>query len=129
MATAAEQILKTILDEVRTFAKTETIIGEPINIAGNTVIPICKICIGFGGGGGEGEMKEKKGGGTGGGGGGGVKIDPAAFIVVKGEEVTVMGTKPGRLESLVESVPGIIDKINEAKEARKAKKKEEEEKK
>ena len=129
MATAAEQILKTILDEVRAFAKTETIIGEPINIAGNTIIPICKIAIGFGGGGGEGEMQEKKGGGTGGGGGGGVKIDPAAFIVVKGEEVTVMGTKPGRLESLVESVPGIIDKINEAKEARKAKKKEEEEKK
>ena len=129
MATAAEQILKTILDEVRTFAKTETIIGEPINIANNTIIPICKICIGFGGGGGEGEIQEKKGGGTGGGGGGGVKIDPAAFIVIKGEEVTVMGTKPGRLESLVESVPGIIDKIKEAKEARKAKKKEEEEKK
>ena len=73
--------------------------------------------------------KFSEGGGTGGGGGGGVKIDPAAFIVIKGEEVTVMGTKPGRLESLVESVPGIIDKIKEAKEARKAKKKEEEEKK
>jgi uncharacterized spore protein YtfJ len=129
MATAAEQILKTILDEVKTIAKTETIIGEPINIANNTIIPVCKICIGFGGGGGEGEMKEKKGGGTGGGGGGGVKIDPAAFIVIKGEEVTVLGTKPGRLESLFETVPGIIDKIKEAKEARKAKKKEEEEKK
>ena len=100
MATAAEQILKTILDEIKTFAKTETIIGDPINIANNTIIPICKVMIGFGGGGGEGEMKEKKGGGTGGGGGGGVKIDPAAFIVVKGEDVTVMGTKPGKLESL-----------------------------
>ena len=110
MATAAEQILKTILDEVKTIAKTETIIGEPINIANNTVIPVCKICIGFGGG-------------------GGVKIDPAAFIVVKGEEVTVMGTKPGRLESLVESVPGIIEKIKEAREAKKAKKEKEEEEK
>ncbi len=129
MATAAEQILKTILDEVRSIAKTETIIGEPINIANNTIIPVCKIWMGFGGGGGEGEMQEKKGGGAGGGGGGGVKIDPAAFIVVKGEEVTVMSTKPGKLESLFESVPGLIEKIQEAKEARKAKRKEEEEKK
>ena len=128
MATAAEQILKTILDEIKSFAKTETIIGEPINIANNTIIPVCKICIGFGGGGGEGEMKEKKGGGTGGGGGGGVKIDPAAFIVIKGEEVTVLGTKPARLESLFETVPGIIEKIKEVKEARKAQKKEEGEK-
>lgn len=125
MATAAEQILKTILDEVRTIAKTETIIGEPINIGNNTIIPICKICIGFGGGGGEGEMKEKKGGGTGGGGGGGVKVDPAAFIVIKGEEVNVLGAKPGKLESLFESVPGIIEKINEAREAKKTKKEEE----
>jgi uncharacterized spore protein YtfJ len=129
MATAAEQILKTILDEVKTIAKTETIIGEPINIANNTIIPVCKICIGFGGGGGEGQMQEKKGGGTGGGGGGGVKIDPAAFIVIKGEEVNVLGTKPGKLESLFESVPGIIEKIQEAREARKAKKGKEEEKK
>ena len=109
------------MDEVKTFAKTETIIGEPINIANNTIIPVCKICIGFGGGGGEGEIQEKKGGGTGGG-GGGVKIDPAAFIVIKGEEVTVLGTKPARLESLFETVPGIIDKIKEAREAKKAKK-------
>jgi uncharacterized spore protein YtfJ len=129
MSTTAEQILKTILDEVKTIAKTETIIGEPITIANNTIIPVCKVCIGFGGGGGEGQMQEKKGGGAGGGGGGGVKIDPAAFIVIKGEEVNVLGVKPGKLESLFESVPGIIEKIREAREAKKGKKEKEEEKK
>ncbi len=125
MASTAEQILKTLLNEIKTIAKTETILGEPINVGNNTIIPVCRILIGFGAGGGEGEIQEKKGGGTGGGGGGGVRVEPAAFIVIKGEEVTVLGAKPGKLEGLFEAVPGIIEKIQKAK---KTKKEEEEQK-
>ena len=125
MASTAEQILKALLDEIKTIAKTETILGEPINIGSNTIIPVCRILIGFGAGGGEGEIQEKKGGGTGGGGGGGVRVEPAAFIVIKGEEVTVLGAKPGKLEGIFEAVPGIIEKIQKAK---KTKKEEEEQK-
>jgi len=124
MASTAEQILKTLLDEIKTIARTETILGEPINVGNNTIIPVCRILMGFGAGGGEGEVQEKRGG-SGGGGGGGVKVEPAAFIVIKGEEVTVLGAKPGKLEGLFEAVPGIIEKIQKAKKA----KKEEEEKK
>jgi uncharacterized spore protein YtfJ len=119
MASTAEQIMKTLLDEIKTIAKTETILGEPINIGANTIIPVCRILIGFGAGGGEGEIQEKKGEGTGGGGGGGVKVEPAAFIVIKGEEVTVLGAKPGKLEGLFEAVPGIIEKIQKAKKTKK----------
>lgn len=96
MASTAEQILKTLLDEIKAIARTETILGEPINIGSNTIIPVCRIMLGFGAGGGEGEIQEKRGG-SGGGGGGGVKVEPAAFIVIKGEEVTVLGAKPGKL--------------------------------
>jgi uncharacterized spore protein YtfJ len=115
MTSTAEQILKTLLDEIKTIAKTETILGEPINVGNNTIIPVCRILIGFGAGGGEAETKEKKGEAGGGGGGGGVKVEPAAFIVIKGEEVTVLGAKPGKLEGLFEAVPGIIEKIQKAK--------------
>ncbi|MCK4224801.1 MAG: sporulation protein [candidate division Zixibacteria bacterium] len=125
MASTAEQILKALLDEIKTIAKTETILGEPINVGNNTIIPVCRILIGFGAGGGEAETKEKKGEAGGGGGGGGVRIEPAAFIVIKGEEVTVLGAKPGKLEGLFEAVPGIIEKIQKAK---KTKKEEEEQK-
>ncbi len=118
MASTAEQILKTLLDEIKTIARTETILGEPINVGNNTIIPVCRILMGFGAGGGEGEIQEKKGG-TGGGGGGGVKVEPAAFIVIKGEEVTVLGAKPGKLEGLFEAVPGIIEKIQKAKKNKK----------
>ncbi len=125
MASTAEQILKALLDEIKTIAKTETILGEPINVGSNTIIPVCRILIGFGAGGGEAETKEKKGEAGGGGGGGGVRIEPAAFIVIKGEEVSVLGAKPGKLEGLFEAVPGIIEKIQKAK---KTKKEEEEQK-
>lgn len=125
MATTAEQILKTLLDEIRTIARTETILGDPINIGSNTIIPVCRIMFGFGAGGGEGEMQQKKGC-AGGGGGGGVRVEPAAFIVIKGEQVTVMGAKPGKLEGFFEAVPGIIEKIQKARKTKKEEEKEEE---
>lgn len=118
MASTAEAIIKTLMDEIKTIAKTETILGEPINVGNNTIIPVCRIMVGFGAGGGEGEMQEKRGG-SGGGGGGGLKVEPAAFIVIKGEEVTISGAKPGKLEGLFEAVPGIIEKIQEIKKTRK----------
>ena len=124
MASTAEAIIKTLMDEIKTITKTETILGAPINVGNNTIIPVCRIMVGFGAGGGEGEMKEKQGG-SGGGGGGGLKVEPAAFIIVKGDEVTIHGAKPGKLEGLFETVPGIIEKIQKAK---KAKKEDEEEK-
>jgi uncharacterized spore protein YtfJ len=118
MASTAEAIIKTLMDEIKSITKTDTILGDPINLGNNTIIPVCRIMVGFGAGGGEGEMQEKKGG-SGGGGGGGLKVEPAAFIVIKGDQVSIMGTKPSKLENLVEAVPGIIEKIQKAKEARK----------
>jgi uncharacterized spore protein YtfJ len=118
MASTAEAIIKTLMDEIKSITKTETILGDPINVGNSTIIPVCRIMVGFGAGGGEGEMQEKKGG-SGGGGGGGLKVEPAAFIVIKGDQVSIMGTKPSKLEGLVEAVPGIIEKIQKVKEAKK----------
>jgi uncharacterized spore protein YtfJ len=125
MPSSAEQIIKTLMDEIKTIARTETILGQPITIGGATIIPVCRIMLGFGAGGGEGEMDAKKGGGSGGGGGGGVKVEPAAFVVIRGEEVTVMGARPGKLEGLFEAVPGIIEKIQKVRKSKKEEEKEE----
>ncbi|KPL00644.1 MAG: hypothetical protein AMJ91_03855 [candidate division Zixibacteria bacterium SM23_73_3] len=123
MASTAEAIIKTLLDEIKTITRTETILGDPISVGNNTIIPVCRIMVGFGAGGGEGEMKEKQGG-SGGGGGGGLKVEPAAFIVIKGDEVTIHGAKPGKLEGLFEAVPGIIEKIQKVKKTKKEKEEE-----
>ena len=120
MDNPAKELIKSILDELKAIAKTETIVGEPITIGDKTIVPICKITLGFGAGGGTGGAKDK-GEGAGSGGGGGVAIFPAAFIVIKGDEVSVLGVKPGKWEYILEAIPGIIEKFREGKKGKKEK--------
>jgi uncharacterized spore protein YtfJ len=120
MESPAKELIKSILDELKVIAKTETIIGEPVSVGDKTIIPVCKITLGFGAGGGTGGSKEK-GEGLGSGGGGGVCIYPAAFIVIKGDEISVLGIKPGKWEYILEAIPGIIDKFREGKKSKKEK--------
>lgn len=120
MENPAQELIKSILDELKAIAKTETIVGEPITIGDKTIVPVCKITLGFGAGGGTGGVKDK-GEGSGSGGGGGVAIFPAAFIVIKGDEVSVLGVKPGKWEYILEAIPGIIEKFREGKKVKKEK--------
>ncbi len=120
MENPAQELIKSILDELKAIAKTETIVGEPITIGDKTIVPVCKITLGFGAGGGTGGAKDK-GEGAGSGGGGGVAIFPAAFIVIKGDEVSVLGVKPGKWEYILEAIPGIIEKFREGKKGKKEK--------
>lgn len=118
MDNPAQELIKSILEELKAIAKTETIVGEPITIGDKTIVPVCKITLGFGAGGGTGGAKDK---GEGAGGGGGVAIFPAAFIVIKGDEVSVLGVKPGKWEYILEAIPGIIEKFREGKKGKKEK--------
>ena len=109
-----QDLISTIVEELKSMAKTESIVGEPIKVDGKTIIPVIKISMGFGGGGGE-DTSDKKGG-TGGGGGGGIKVEPVAFIVADEEEVSLLPIKPKSLDKVVEVVPELISKIKSAKE-------------
>jgi len=115
-----QDVLRQLAEDMKQFAKTETIFGEPIEIQGNTVIPVCKMSIGYGGGGGEGEGTDEKkrgGKGAGAGAGAGVKIEPAALIIAKEGEVSVVGirAKGSKLEALLEMIPEAIEKLKAKK--------------
>ena len=110
-----QEIISTIVEELKSMATTESIVGEPMKVDDKTIIPVIKISMGFGGGGGE-DTGGKKHGGTGGGGGGGIKIEPAAFIVVEEEKVSLLPIKPKSFDKVVEVVPELINKIKSAKE-------------
>jgi uncharacterized spore protein YtfJ len=112
-----QDLISTIVEELKSMAKTEAIVGEPIKVNGKTIIPVIKISMGFGGGGGE-DTSDKKGG-TGGGGGGGIKVEPVAFIVADEAEVSLLPIKPKSLDKVVEVVPELISKIKSAKEGAK----------
>lgn len=117
-----ESILGSITGELKTLARTESVVGAPIEIEGKTIIPVIKIRLGFGAGAGEDMSGERKRGprgpgcgGNGGGGGGGVSIEPAAFITVIGDEISVLSPKGSKFEKFAETIPGIVTKIMEVR--------------
>lgn len=108
-------LLKTTLDELERVLSARTVVGEPMTIDGNTIIPLSSIGFGFGAGGGSGtapkaEAAEGAGAGTGGGGG----IKPVGVIIVNKDGVRVESIKGGTA-SFVESVGNAIGKAVERK--------------
>lgn len=109
---STEKVLETMYDKLDNFLKTETVVGDPIEVGEVTLIPIITASFGLGGG-----MGEEDNAGGGGGGGVGCKISPDAILVVRGSEVTMMPVKnKGSLDKLIDKVPELIDKIEEAKD-------------
>lgn len=117
----AQDFLKTMVDELRQMAKTETVIGDPLKIDGKTIIPIIKMAVGFGAGGGEGggetpgsdKVGSGSGQGVGMGGGGGLRIDPVAFIIMDKDKVNILSVKGAGFERLLEKAPDLIEKCME----------------
>ena len=81
-------------------------VGEPITVEGNTLIPLISVGFGFGVGGGEG-ADPKKGSGAGGGTGGGGGVKPVALVIINRDGVRVEPIKGGTasaLEKIAETV-------------------------
>ncbi len=88
-------------------------VGEPITVEGNTIIPL--ICIGFafGAGGASGKaQKAAAGEGLAGGTGGGGGIKPIAIIVVNKDGVKVEAIS-GKAGTILEKVGDVIGKVVE----------------
>ena len=116
------EILKDIVGELKDIASSQTIIGEAITVGEKTVVPVVKISVGFGAGGGQGESTDK-GAGFGGGGGGAARIEPSAFIIMDGDKVQMLSAKPGKLDALVDAVPGLFGKLKDMRDKMKSEKK------
>lgn len=110
MASAAEEIIGKLMEELRTVSKTETVIGKEFQIGDFTLIPISRLSLGIGAGGGKGSEEKKAG--EGGGGGGGVVVTPIAIIAIKGDDISFHGLKgTGALTALFEHLPELTDKF------------------
>ena len=129
------ELIKESLGSVREFLDANTVTGTPIETASGTVIiPISKISMGFAGGsndyaGKNASAKQKNN--FGGGGGTGVSVVPIGFLVVdsEGKVEMININNPGNdigssIESIVEKLPAIMDKLKETFEKKKAEKEE-----
>lgn len=115
MSNNVVDILKGVVSELREITKSETIIGDPVTVGDKTVIPIVKLSVGFGVGGGEGK-DDKHGSGFGGGGGGGARIEPAAFIIIDGDDVKLLPMGKGKFDQIIDAIPGLAQKLSKLKD-------------
>lgn len=103
------------VNELERLINTKTVVGEPINIEGNTLIPLVNVGFGFGVGGGQG-TEAKKGSGHGGGTGGGGGVKPVALVIVNKDGVRVESVKSGAT-SVLEKVAETVGKVSASKQS------------
>lgn len=114
-----ETLFNTTITEIERMLNTKTVVGEPITVEGNTLIPLVSVGFGFGAGGGEG-TDQSRGAGTGGGTGGGGGIKPVALIIINKDGVRVEPIKGGTasaLEKLAETVGKVATHKSESAKA------------
>src|SRR5690554_5368973 len=110
--------LKTIFQEMEEFLTTKAVVGEPIEVGAITLIPVINVTFGMGTGGGSEEgakdSKPQKGGA---GAGLGAMVSPAAVIVIKEGDISVIPLDWNTgLERLIDMVPDIVKKIKKRAE-------------
>lgn len=104
-------ILQNVVQTLEKTLNTKQVFGEPLEIAGVTLVPVMDLTYGFGGGSGEGRNKENEGG-TGGGGGGAARLAPKAIIVIHEGNVSVMPVvKGGTVDRIIDAIPGLVERF------------------
>lgn len=109
-----KQNLDAIFSHLENMFRAKTVIGDPIVIGEVTLVPVVNVTFGIGTGGGEGKAANEHGAG-GIGAGTGARLIPAAVIVIRGDQVSMLPVS-GRssLENIVEMVPEVLGKIKKA---------------
>jgi uncharacterized spore protein YtfJ len=116
----AKEILSSLLENLKEMTSSKTIIGDPIEVGKNTIVPVMKVSLGIGAGGGNIASTEKNDR-TGGGGGGGLCITPVGFLVIQDEKVLMVTPKTSRMSWLTESLPEIFEKFAESRKKKSSK--------
>jgi uncharacterized spore protein YtfJ len=107
----AQEILKSLVGELKSLARTETIVGAPFSMGEFTIIPISRVSLGVGAGGGAGGAEQKGATGEGGGGGGGIRISPVALVAARGSELSVhMLGRGAAFTNTIEKMPDLVEK-------------------
>lgn len=89
------------------YLSTKTVVGEPVHVGENIIVPLADVSFGVGAGAFEGDSKNRGGGGM------GAKITPSAMLLINGDGAKILSLKenPSMLEKLMEAVPGLISKF------------------
>lgn len=127
-----EGLMTTAMDSIKDMVDVNTIVGDAVQAPdGTVIIPISRVAFGFAAGGGEyssgsdkddGASYEDNGGSKAqgkfpfaGGSGAGVSINPVAFMVVGQDQIRLLPVNlNSSVEKILDMVPDILGKANEA---------------
>ena len=111
------ELMRATMEQLRAVADANTIIGAPIQAEGVTLIPVSRLSLGVAGGGTEFSTKKQQAGGDnafGGGSGASARLEPVAFLVVRGDSVKLLPVAPPpatTVDRVIETVPEVVDKV------------------
>ena len=119
------EMLGISMEKIKEMADVNSIIGEPISSPdGSTIIPISRVSYGFASGGSDLPSKYDKelfGGGA----GAGISIKPEGFLVISADgdpRMVTMESASDPVSNVMNSLPGLVEKIKEFLAKRKAEK-------
>ncbi len=116
---STKENINVLFEKFESFIKSQTIIGEKIQLGDTIIIPLSNITFALGGGGQDKQSDSLAIA---------AKATPASILVVKGTDVKLMPIKKGSaFDSLLENIPNLIDKL-ETLESKTDKKKSKEKK-
>lgn len=111
------ELMSMTMEKIRTMVDANTIIGQPIQTGDVTLIPVSRLSFGFAGGGSDFTTKNQKPGADntfGGGTGASAKLEPVAFLIVRGDNVKLLPVAPPpatTADRIIETVPEVVDKV------------------
>lgn len=112
-------LMSTTMDKIRTMVDANTIIGAPITAEDVTLIPVSRLSFGVASGGSDFTTKNQKPGAEntfGGGGGASAKLEPVAFLIIKGGSVKLLPVDPPpatTADRIIQAVPEVVEKVVE----------------
>ena len=109
-----KNVMDTTMEKLRTMVDADTIIGTPIVVGNNTLIPVSRVSFGLATGGSDFPSKTQSGL-FGGGGGAGVTVSPVAFIAVSGGNAKMMPVynELSSAEKAIAMAPEVLEKAKE----------------
>ena len=113
-----EKLLKNSVEEMERLLSAKSVVGEPLIVDGNTVVPLLSIGFGFGAGGGSKGKRDGHDGESGGGTGGGGGVKPVAAIIINKDGVRVepVAGPPSALEKVGAAIGAALQKRGEKSE-------------
>ena len=118
MSHPVSDLMSNTMEKIREMMDANTIVGKPIEIGGVTVVPVCKISIGYASGGtdfAQKNQKTNKDNSFGGGAGMGVNVTPISFLVINEGNVRIIAAEQpasNTVDKVIELVPNVVDKVS-----------------